>query len=80
MSCVKNCVTKLHNLMCLPNKNLTSIDKVGPRTEGIKSYNSQPATEGYRVTMVQIFVTSNLSIQICSLDTRDELPTNLNCS
>ena len=33
---------------------------------------SQPAIEGYCVTMVQIFVTSNLSIQICSIDTRDE--------
>ena len=32
----------------------------------------QPAIEGYRVTMVQIFVTSNLSIQISSIDTRDE--------
>ena len=38
----------------------------------IHYYNSQPAIEGYRVTMVQIFVTSNLSIQICSIDTRDE--------
>ena len=33
---------------------------------------SQPAIEGYRVTMVQIFVTRNLSIQICSIHTRDE--------
>ena len=35
--------------------------------------NGQQAIEGYRVTMVQIFVTSNLSIQICSIDTRDEM-------
>ena len=39
---------------------------------GVKPPHSQPAIEGYRVTMEQIFVTSNLSIQICSIDTRDE--------
>ena len=33
---------------------------------------SQPAIKRYHVNMVQIVVTSDISIQICSIDTRDE--------
>ena len=57
---------------CPIHSSLKSIQILPESLSKCIKQNSQPAIVDYHVTMVQIFVTSNLSIQICSIDTRDE--------